>query len=210
MSRLVAYDAEHSEVAEIWLLVESLLTDLVSKKEQETELHSQSHVRPPLSPLTGTHPGIPHSISAPAAIPGIHHHQSPGLDLKIPMSETVLHSHRNNTYPSPRHRANAELTPVNTPNSSSPSSSQRPSPSLGPISVAGTPIPGSFFARRASGAGLISGMSGSYITRPRANSSYRRPSVSAKSVMNVFKDVLTFGTPRLLENQEGFPNLAYG
>ena len=181
----VAYDAEQLEVAETWLIVESLLTELVPKPEPEKILYPQSHVQPPLSPLAGMHPNLPHSLSAPAAIPVLHRGQSPGSDLKTPMSEVALHTHRSNTYPSPRHRAHADLAAANTPNSSSPSSPQRPSPSLPPLNMVGTPIPPSVFARRSSAAGLVPGMSGSYITRPRANSSYRRPSMSAKSIMSM-------------------------
>ncbi|KAF9653438.1 WD40 repeat-like protein [Thelephora ganbajun] len=177
----IAYDAEQPEVAEIWLLVKSLLADLVPEPELEPDFHSHLHVQPPLSPLTGMHPGLPHSLSAPAAIHGLHRNQSPGPDLKATTSEVVLHPHRNNAYPSPRHRTHAVLTAANTPSSSSPSSPQHPSPSLPPINLIGTPIPASVFARRASATGLVSGMAGSYITRPRANSSYRRPSMSAKS-----------------------------
>ena len=183
----VAYDAEQPEAAEIWLLVESLLTDLVQRPEPEKDFRSQLHIQPPLSPLTGMHPNLPHSISAPAAIPGLYRDQSPGPDLKTKatMSEVVLYPHRNNTYPSPRHRTHADLSAVNTPNSSSPSSPQRPSPGLPPIGLVGTPIPASVFARRASATALVPGMSGSYINRPRASSSYRRPSVSAKTAMGM-------------------------
>ena len=184
----VAYDAEQPEAAEIWLLVESLLADLVPKSDPEKDLHSQLHIQPPLSPLAGIQPNLPHSISAPAAIPGSYRDQSPGLDIKTKstMSEVVLHPSRSNTYPSPRHRTHADLTAANTPNSSSPSSPQRPSPGLPPIGLAGTPIPASVFARRPSATGLVvPGMSGSFISRPRASSSYRRPSMSAKSAMSM-------------------------
>ena len=182
----VAYDAEQPEAAELWVLVESLLTDLVPKSESEKDLHSQLQVQQPLSPLTGIHPNLPHSISAPAAIPGLHHDQSPGSDLKTKagVSEVVLHPHRH-TYPSPRHRTHADLAVTHTPNSSSPSSPQRPSPGLPPLGLAGTPIPASVFARRPSATGLVPGMSGSYVNRPRANSSYRRPSMSAKNSMSM-------------------------
>ncbi|KAF9782978.1 hypothetical protein BJ322DRAFT_186081 [Thelephora terrestris] len=179
----VAYHAEQLEAAEIWLLVESLLTDLVPRPEPEKDFHS--YAQSSLSPLMGM--ALPHSVSAPAAIPGLERDQSPGPDHKPKgtMSELVVYPHRNNTFPSPRHRTHAELTAANTPNSSSPSSPQRPSPSLPPITLAGTPIPASVFARRASATGLVPGISGSYIGRPRTGSSYRRPSVSAKSVMSM-------------------------
>lgn len=183
----VAYDAEQPEAAEIWSLVQSLLNDIVPRPEPERDFHSQLHVQPPLSPLAAIHPSLPHSISAPAAIPGLQRDQSPGADTKTKatMSEVTLHPHRNNTYPSPRHRTPADLTAANTPNSSSPSSPQRPSPSLPPIGLVGTPIPASVFARRVSATGLAPGMSGSFVNRPRTGSSYRRPSISAKSAMSM-------------------------
>jgi hypothetical protein len=165
--------------------------------------HSQLHVQPPLSPLSGIHPGLPHSLSAPAAIPGIHRNHSPGLDLKTPMSEAGPHTHRNNTYPSPRYRTHVELASANTPNSSSPSSPQRPSPGLPPINIAGTPIPASVFARRVSSTGLVPGTSGSYIPRPRASSSYRRPSISAKSVMSITDSQAS------LQNSGGVPGTSH-
>ena len=199
-----AFDAEQPEAAEIWLLVESLLTDVVPKSEPEKDLHSQLHVQSPLSPLTGMHPGLPHSISAPAALPGSHRDQSPGADLKTKtaMPEAALHPHRN-TYPSPRLRTHADLSAANTPNSSSPSSPQRPSPSLPPITLAGTPIPASVFARRASAAGVVPGVSGSHITRHKPNSSYRRPSVSAKSVLS------TTESQASLQSSGGAPGTSY-
>lgn len=199
----IAYDAEQPEAAEVWLLIESLLTNLVPRLEPEADFNSQSRPQPPLSPLTGMHPGLPHSLSAPAAIPPLHRNQSPGPGLGTPTSDVGLHAHRSNTYPSPRHRTHTDLTAANTPNSSSPSSPQRPSPSLPPINVAGTPIPASVFARRASAAGLVPGMSGSYITRPRANSSYRRPSMSAKSIMSMADSQAS------LQSSGGVPGTSY-
>ena len=199
----IAYDAGRPEAAEIWSIAESLLTDLVPRPEPEKNIYPQSRVQPPLSPLAGIHPNLPHSLSAPAAIPVLRSSQSPGPDLKTQMSEVTLHTHRSNTYPSPRHRTHADLTSANTPNSSSPSSPQRPSPGLPPLNTVGTPIPPSVFARRASAAGLVPGISGSYIARPRANSSYRRPSMSAKSIMSMTD------SPTSLQGSGGAPGTSY-
>lgn len=182
------------------MLIESLLADLVPRPEPEKDF--RSYVQPSLSPLMGM--GLPHSVSAPAAMPGLDRDQSPGPDLKTKpaMSELALHPHRN-TYPSPRHRTYADLTAANTPNSSSPSSPQRPSPGLPPINLGGTPIPASVFARRASATGLGPSVSGSYVGRPRANSSYRRPSMSAKSVMSMAE------SQAVLQSGGGAPGTSY-
>ncbi|OJT12907.1 hypothetical protein TRAPUB_10538 [Trametes pubescens] len=166
----VALDVDAHDAAQTWLLLESLLTDLVTPPT------------PPLSPLPITKAPLPHSTSAPAAIPTIN---SAASGTPLPQrSITVdpsLYTKQKDTSPGSRskysdERYNRSTSGHRSPHkgtltSSTASSPRKPSTGL-------PNVPASIFARRESGAGLPPPM------RPRLPSSFRRPSFSTQSILS--------------------------
>ncbi|EJF60586.1 hypothetical protein DICSQDRAFT_87772 [Dichomitus squalens LYAD-421 SS1] len=171
----VAIDAGAHDAAQTWLLLASLLTDIVTPPT------------PPLSPLQRASPQLPHSASAPAAIPTVssltqppqtplsgHPVRSATADAtglaqakeRSPgsLSKYADDRHRRSTS---SHRSDRGITPT----SSNASSPRKPSTGL-------PSVPAAVFARRGSGAGLPPPL------RPRLSSSVRRPSFSTQSILS--------------------------
>ncbi|KAI1785177.1 hypothetical protein LXA43DRAFT_929347 [Ganoderma leucocontextum] len=166
----VAIDTGAHDAAQTWLLLVSLLTDIVTPPT------------PPLSPLPMSSPPLPHSASAPAAIPTISsvghtpHTPAPGRSATVDAAVLAQAKDRSpgslSKYADDRHRrsTSGHRSPHGiTPTSSNGSSPLKPS--------AGLPnVPGAIFARRESGSGLPPPL------RPRLPSTLRRPSFSAQSM----------------------------
>lgn len=165
----VAIGAGANEAAQTWLLLESLLIDLVTPPT------------PPLSPLPLANPQLVHAASAPAVIPTV---------ATLPQTPAPSHSHRSatvdpfvlakhkDTSPGSLSKRSDDRYPRSTsghrsPHGVTPTSSTNSSPRK---SSTGLPVPGAIFARRESGAGLPPPL------RPRLPSSFRRPSFSTQSM----------------------------
>ncbi|KAH9910400.1 uncharacterized protein BXZ73DRAFT_93801 [Epithele typhae] len=153
---IVAERAAAWEAAQTWYLLESLLTEIIPPPT------------PPLSPLPFvTSPPLPHSNSAPAAIPTVHsvpqtpapHRASTSGKDRSPGS--LEGKQRRSTS---GHRSAHGTTPTSS-NASSPRKSSIGLPS----------VPAAIFARRESGAGLPTPL------RPLLPPSFRRPSFSTQS-----------------------------
>ncbi|EIW58869.1 uncharacterized protein TRAVEDRAFT_65085 [Trametes versicolor FP-101664 SS1] len=166
----VALDVGAHDAAQTWLLLESLLTDLVTPPT------------PPLSPLPITKAPLPHSTSAPAAIPTI---SSVGSGTPLPQrSVTVdpsLYTKQKDTSPGSRskysdERYNRSTSGHRSPHKGTPTSSTASSPRKPSTGLPN--VPASIFARRESGAGLPPPM------RPRLPSSFRRPSFGTQSMLS--------------------------
>ena len=166
----VAVDTGAHDAAQTWLMLASLLTDVVTPPT------------PPLSPLLVSSPPLPHSASAPAAIPTVSslghpvHAQTPGRAATV--DATVLAQAKDHSpgslskYPDERHRrsTSGHRSPHGiTPTSSNGSSPRKPSTGL-------PNVPAAIFARRESNPGLPPPL------RPRLPSTLRRPSFSAQSM----------------------------
>ncbi|KAM5544402.1 hypothetical protein V8D89_002062 [Ganoderma adspersum] len=163
----IALDTGAHDAAQTWLMLASLLTDIVPPPT------------PPLSPLPTSSPPLPHSSSAPAAIPTITslpHTALPGRSATV--DATVLAQAKDRSprslskYPDERHRrsTSGHRSPyVITPTSSNGSSPRKPSTGL-------PNVPAAIFARRESNSGLPPPH------RPRVASNLRRPSFSAQSM----------------------------
>ncbi|KAI0028375.1 hypothetical protein K488DRAFT_11759, partial [Vararia minispora EC-137] len=165
----IALDAGHAEAAQIWTFIQSLYDPLPPPTPAED-------VIPPLSPLSLKPHILPHSHSAPASVPTVHTIQTPAPPAKTrPSTIDLAHPSR-----SPHHSP----TPLRTPsqassnsNSNSPhrASSSIPATGASPVSVLSShsgsgSTRGSFvFSRRASNTSIL---------RPRALSSYNRPSLA--------------------------------
>ena len=99
-------DAGKSDAAQTWLLLESLLTDL-------THTEVPASPRTNLSPLPLTSPKLPHSASAPAAIPTVaqvlpeHPARSYSADGSGPYAEP---GSRSGATPSSRHSSHKSRT----------------------------------------------------------------------------------------------------
>ncbi|KDQ51501.1 hypothetical protein JAAARDRAFT_210996 [Jaapia argillacea MUCL 33604] len=175
----LAFEVGKEEAARTWLLMGSLLTDLMP----------DAPPTPPLSPLPDDNHGLPHSFSAPAAIPMLETSPPPGGFGKRASSSdpTIYTGNANGGGNGERLLARGKRSferygednysgYTSSPRRGTPNSSASPSPHtqhtpLPPLSSPGTPRPTpSVFARRESGAGLF---------RPRSVSGLlRRPSVS--------------------------------
>ncbi|KAI0766904.1 hypothetical protein BD413DRAFT_567976 [Trametes elegans] len=165
----VALDAEAHDAAETWLLIESLLTDLIAPPT------------PPLSPLPCNSRPLPHSASAPASIPTVNTIAGPVAPQRSMTVDASLLAKQKESSPGSRskhsddkyyrstsgHRSPQKITPT----SSTASSPRKPSTGL-------PSVPAAIFARRESGAGLPPPL------RPRLPSSFRRPSFTAQSVLS--------------------------
>ncbi|THH21492.1 hypothetical protein EW146_g117 [Bondarzewia mesenterica] len=171
----VAHQHNRVHAAQTWLLLQSLLTPTTP-----TPLQSRPPT-PPLSPLPLMYPTFPHSLSAPAAIPstgGVH--ASPSSlhpPTRASTSDLPPPPPRN----SPGHSPRRGTPPLR----SSPSNSPSPHrvPSVFALSITASPEslntpstsrPTSIFPRRSSNSSLLD-------QRPRAFSSFRRPSISSPS-----------------------------
>lgn len=184
----VALEAGKPDAAQTWLLLSSLLTD-ISPADPPTPT---SHI----SPLPAVSPKLPHSTSAPAAIPTVGQLPPeqparafsvdsaglyPGDESRLPTPSSSRQSTKSRTYSSSTHSIasvdKGYLSPLRTtPVSSTTPSPHRPTTPLPtiPASVSTVSIP-----RRTSGSG-----NGNFIQpsmRPRLGSSYRRPSFTAQS-----------------------------
>ncbi|PIL25467.1 hypothetical protein GSI_13357 [Ganoderma sinense ZZ0214-1] len=165
----IAMDIGAHDAAQTWMMLASLLTDIVAPPT------------PPLSPLPTSSPPLPHSSSAPAAIPTISsltHTALPGRSATV--DATVLAPVKDRSpgslakYPDERHRrsTSGHRSPhIITPTSSNGSSPRKPSTGL-------PNVPAAIFARRESSSGLPPPL------RPglRVPSNLRRPSFSAQSM----------------------------
>ncbi|EMD38736.1 hypothetical protein CERSUDRAFT_112461 [Gelatoporia subvermispora B] len=163
----MAFNVGRHDTAQTWMLLHNLLEDILP----------EAPPTPPLSPLPGiVNPGLPHSMSAPAAIPTVHTLPPPipqparsmSIDADVPSSKKDSspgsRSKRSGDRPSPSHsRSPLKTTPV----SSTASSPRRANASL-------PPHPAALFARRESNVGHAT-------KRPRL-ASYRRPSISTPSI----------------------------
>jgi hypothetical protein len=163
----IAYEAGKHEAAQAWLLMASLLTDIVPPPTP-----------PPSPPPQTGYPGISHSASAPAAISNIPFVAQPtaepsgrSLSAESVLKNGALAEHKNS---SPSRPSSLHATP---------SSSNPSSPHRGPVVLPPTtPVPirtsVSPLNRRGSGAGLDQGT-------PRRLSSYShshsRPSISTST-----------------------------
>ncbi|KAH9855271.1 hypothetical protein C2E23DRAFT_774286 [Lenzites betulinus] len=142
----VALDIGEHEAAQTWLLLESLLTDVSMPPT------------PPLSPLPLGNPPLPHSASAPAAIPTINP-TSPGAappqramttdSPRLPVQRDSSPGSRSK-YSDERYiRSNSSHR---SPHGGTPTSSTASSPRK--VSTTLPTVPAAIFARRESGAGL--------------------------------------------------------
>ncbi|OBZ65249.1 WD repeat-containing protein 24 [Grifola frondosa] len=155
----MAIDAGNQEAAQTWLLVESLLTDLIAVAPPT----------PPLSPLPFVNPGLPHSASAPAAIPTVHSLQSSQAPAPRSISVGVsTPSKKKDDSPGARSKLSDDRPGYQSPRRGTPTSSTKSSPrrsvhALPPLSAAILP-------RRESNTGSI---------RPKLSSASRRMSFTA-------------------------------
>ncbi|KAI0628217.1 hypothetical protein C8Q77DRAFT_1150372 [Trametes polyzona] len=166
----VALEAGAYDAAQTWLLLESLLTDLALPPT------------PPLSPLPSSNPPLPHSTSAPAAIPTVSSITPgpPQPQRSMTVDQSLLakqkdsspgsrskYSDERYTRSSSGHRSPHHGTPT----SSTASSPRKPSSTL-------PTVPAAIFARRESGAGLPPPLG---LRRP---STIRRPSSGTQSFLS--------------------------
>ncbi|OCH91390.1 WD40 repeat-like protein [Obba rivulosa] len=163
----MAFSVGHHDAAQMWIMLKALLVDIIPGAPPT----------PPLSPLPDlVNPGLPHSVSAPAAIPTLNTLMSPvpqtarsvSIDAEALLSKKDSspgsQSKRSIGRPSPSHsRSPLKTTPV----SSTASSPRRANASL-------PPHPAALFARRESNVGHSA-------MRPRLVT-YRRPSFSTPSI----------------------------
>ncbi|GJE95841.1 hypothetical protein PsYK624_120310 [Phanerochaete sordida] len=188
----VALEAGKPDAAQTWLLLASLLTDIVP-----AELPTPtSHISPLPLPLPHVSPRLPHSTSAPAAIPTVgqlapehpprafsadHSSLYLGEDSRLPTPSSSRHSTKSRTYSSSTHSIasvdKGYLTPLRT----TPVSSTTPSPHrpTTPLPTIPSSVSNSTISRRPSATGTSSYIQPSI--RPRLGSSYRRPSLTAQS-----------------------------
>ncbi|KAA1475838.1 hypothetical protein DENSPDRAFT_449486 [Dentipellis sp. KUC8613] len=178
----IAAQVGRPDAAQTWLLMQSLIPPPAPAPSPSPSRPPS----PPLSPLPLTSPSLPHSISAPAAIPSISNLHSPPTNppaIRPSTSDAIapLHSSihvqtspghspsrgarqassasaSNSNSPSPRRVSSTNSALALSPGTSTPSTSSRP-PSL--------------FPRRQSSA--------SHRARPRGFSIFRRPSISSPS-----------------------------
>ena len=166
----VAAGAGANDAAQTWLLLESLLIDLVTPPT------------PPLSPLPFANPQLAHSATAPAAIPTVgtlpQTPAPPHPQRSVTADATTLVKHKDSSpgslskHSGDRHRRSN--SGHRSPHGITPTSSTASSPRK---SSNGLPsVPAAIFARRESGAGLPPP------PRPRLPSSFRRPSFSTQSL----------------------------
>ncbi|RPD58851.1 hypothetical protein L226DRAFT_493796 [Lentinus tigrinus ALCF2SS1-7] len=165
----VAIDAGAHDAAQTWLILESLLTEVSVPPT------------PPLSPLPFNNPQLPHSTSAPAAIPTVHslpHSPVPQSQRSMTVDATILGRQKDHS-PGSRSKNSDDRHPRSTsghrsPHGITPTSSTASSPRKSSTGLPPT-VPAAIFARRESGAGLPPPL------RPRLPS-FRRPSFSTQSL----------------------------
>ncbi|KIP08502.1 hypothetical protein PHLGIDRAFT_34968, partial [Phlebiopsis gigantea 11061_1 CR5-6] len=185
-----ALDAGKPDAAQTWLLLESLLIDMVQQPPLSASPTSN------LSPLPLVSPRLPHSTSAPAAIPTVsqvlanHPLRSvsadgPGPhDDMAPRPNTTVTSRRSSaksrTYSSSTQSLSSADKGYLSPLRTTPVSSTTPSPHRPTTPLPSTPISmtNTSVARRTSGGRLsvTPGNAGPPPARPRLGSSYRRSS----------------------------------
>ncbi len=163
----IAIDTGAHDAAQTWLLLASLLTRIVTPPT------------PPLSPLPTSSLPLPHSASAPAAIPTITPLPLTAMpERPATVDATILGQVKDRSpgslsrYPDERHRRSTSghrSTHGITPTSSNGSSPRKPSTGLPNVSAA-------IFARRESNSGFQPPI------RPRLPSTLRRPSFSTQSM----------------------------
>jgi hypothetical protein len=165
----MAREADHYEAAQIWTFVQSLYDPPAPPFVEPSS--------PLLSPLHFKSHALPHSYSAPASIPTIHSaSQSPVPSL--PMRSSTMDAFVPGL--SPHHSPLRELP------SQPPSASPSPRRAASPLSTAGASPASVLSALSGSGAGSMRGSlvfprrpSNVGILRPRALSSYTRPSLTS-------------------------------
>ncbi|KAL6299508.1 hypothetical protein BKA93DRAFT_805989 [Sparassis latifolia] len=168
----VSIEAGEYGAAQVWTILENLLTDLIN-----TSPTSHLAVQPCATI------GLPHSISAPAAIPTLTSLQ-PSTPLAPRSLSTDAESvHKNVKEVSPntssRHRDDRQGSLSHSPHRLTPT----PSPASSPHPTSNSLPPTTIFARRDSTAG-----SSINTKRPRLPLSPRRPSFSTKSIHSVHSE----------------------
>ncbi|THH27980.1 hypothetical protein EUX98_g6214 [Antrodiella citrinella] len=135
----VAMNAGKESAAQAWFLLAALLMDIVTPPVINTQT-------PALSPLPLISPHLPHSTSAPAAVPTLSaSNRGTAAGSNTNPGNSSRHS------PDRQHSASASSTGFLSPSRTTPASSTAPSPHRKPVTL---PVPVSIFARRGSGAGL--------------------------------------------------------
>ncbi|PCH44052.1 hypothetical protein WOLCODRAFT_76205 [Wolfiporia cocos MD-104 SS10] len=159
----VSMEAGKSDAAQAWLLLRSLLTDLVQPAPADDVL----------SPLGPASPALTHSASTPASFPTLRSLSSALPPPSRSMSSDLegLGKRRDTSPASSSHHSPHRVTPT-----SSTTSSPHHPPSALPQ------YPASLFARRESNAGLPTPV------RSKMPPSYRRPSFAASSIYSMHSD----------------------
>ncbi|KAI0686851.1 hypothetical protein BC835DRAFT_1287288 [Cytidiella melzeri] len=182
----VAFDAGKHDAAQTWLLLASLLTDVVPQTTNTPAIT--------LSPLPLLNPKLPHSNSAPASIPTItqisdlpnpsraHSEDAHALgnDYNSPSSKSFSGSSRRGSEKSRTKSTSSAGTSLLSPSRTTPASSTTPSPRRAAVLLPSLPasLSSSVLGRRASSAGLPATLGGlpPPPLRSRLGSSYQRPS----------------------------------
>ncbi|TCD66714.1 hypothetical protein EIP91_001007 [Steccherinum ochraceum] len=136
----VALEAGKESAAQVWFLLGALLMDIVTPPATNMQT-------PALSPLPFISPHLPHSTSAPAAIPTTSSSGRGTAAVTSPAPGTISH-HSPDRQPSASTSSTGCLSPQRT----TPASSTAPSPHRKSTPL--PPLPAAIFARRASNAGL--------------------------------------------------------
>ncbi|EKM54156.1 uncharacterized protein PHACADRAFT_257792 [Phanerochaete carnosa HHB-10118-sp] len=184
----VALEAGKPDAAQTWLLLSSLLTDIVPAQVPTPISH--------VMPIPFISPRLPHSVSAPAAVPTMGQllpEQSTrsfsadgtgtlmGDDSRL-STPPSRHSTKSRTYSSSTHSITSVEKGYLSPLRTTPVSSTTPSPHRPATPLPTTPVSVSTSAisRRSSATGATSNLVQPPM-RARLGSSYRRPSLSAQT-----------------------------
>ncbi|EGN95979.1 hypothetical protein SERLA73DRAFT_93871 [Serpula lacrymans var. lacrymans S7.3] len=174
----IAIQAGKVQASQVWLLLASLLTDIIPDNYCESLP----------APAPATNPPLPHSISAPAALPTISSTPSKFASKRATSSDSLVQLPQTQRSPASRHDVEAEVVtkvPSNsrnlTPVSSASSSPRRPLSAL-PLA---TPRQPSVFSHRESNTGFV--RRPSVLSRPSvtSNTTSENPSESSRSHSNL-------------------------
>ncbi|KAH8107815.1 hypothetical protein BXZ70DRAFT_912770 [Cristinia sonorae] len=207
----VAIDVEKDSAAQAWFLLGALLMDIVPPPSTRVQT-------PALSPLPLVSPHLPHSTSAPAAIPTTSSSRqgsagiitSPHLNRSVSVDAKSRGLGLNSPVPgtASRHSPDRGSTGFLSPQRTTPTSSSAPSPHKKSINL--PPLPASIFARRASSAGLVSHSPTSIPARPRLLSGYSRPKPSfSTSTPSLYSVSMQSESPSELSLKVAGPSLRH-
>lgn len=184
----VALEAGKPDAAQTWLLLSSLLTDIVPSQVPTPTSH--------VMPLPFINPRLPHSVSAPAAVPTMGQlvPEQPARSFSADCTGTLVgddsrlttsssrHSTKSRTYSSSTHSITSVEKGYLSPLRTTPVSSTTPSPHPPAIPLPTTPtsVSTSTISRKSSATGATSSLMPSPM-RIRLGSSYRRPSFNTQS-----------------------------